>query len=55
MAILANRYLVLLLLFAGAAISYFVGLKIGFWLLIAVGAIFELAFWFEFFIRQRRP
>jgi len=55
MAITANRYLVLLLLFAGAATSYIVGFKIGFWMLIVVGAIFELAFWFELLFRRRRP
>jgi len=54
MAITANRYLTLFLLFVAAVISYTVGFTVGFWLLIAVGAVFELAFWFELFFRRRR-
>jgi general stress protein CsbA len=53
MAITANRYLTLLLLFVGAAISYSVGFTISFWLLIAIGVVFELAFWFELLFRRR--
>ena len=54
MAIMANRYRMLLLLFVAAAISYAVGFTVGFWLLIAIGAAFELAFWFELFFGRRR-
>ena len=53
MAITANRYLTLLLLFVGAAISYGVGFTIGFWLLVAIGVVFEFAFWFELLFRRR--
>lgn len=55
MAISANRYLILLLLFVGGVASYAIGFTIGFWLLIAVGAVFELAFWFKLFTGRRRP
>jgi hypothetical protein len=54
MAISANRYLTLLLLFAGAAISYVVGFMVGFWLLIVIGAVFELAFWAQLLFGRRR-
>ena len=54
MAITANRNLILLLLLAGAAASYAIGFTIGVWLLIAVGAVFELAFWFKLFVCPRR-
>jgi hypothetical protein len=54
MAITANRYLTLLLLFGVAGISYAVGFIVGFWLFIAVGVIFELAFWFELLTGKRR-
>lgn len=53
MAITANRNLILLLLVAGAATSYAIGFTIGVWLLVAIGAIFELAFWFKLFIHPR--
>ena len=55
MAITANRYLTLFLLFAASAISYSVGFIIGFWLFIVVGVIFELVFWVELFTGKRRP
>jgi len=54
MAINANRYLTLFLLFAAAAISYAVGFSVGFWVLIVVGGAFELAFWFQLILRNRR-
>jgi hypothetical protein len=54
MAIIANRYWTLLLLFAGAAVSYAAGFMVGFGLFIAVGAVFELAFWYRLFKRTRR-
>jgi len=54
MAIIANRYLRLFLLLVAAATSYALGFTIGFWLLIAIGAGLELAFWFELFFRRRR-
>ena len=58
MAITANRYLTLFLLLAAAGVSYVVGFTAGFVVLIAAGAMFELAFWFELFRRRhgrRRP
>lgn len=54
MAITTNRYLTLFLLFAAAAISYAVGFMVGFWLLIVIGGAFELAFWFQLILRNRR-
>ncbi len=54
MAIMANRYRTLLLLFVAAAISYAVGLTVGFWILIAIGAALELTFWFELLFGRRR-
>ena len=54
MAVTANRYLALFLLFGAAGISYAVGFAVGFWLFVAVGVIFELAFWFELFRGKRR-
>jgi hypothetical protein len=53
MALVANRYWVLLLLFAGATVSYAAGFIVGFWLLIAVGAVLELVSWRELFKRRR--
>lgn len=54
MAIMANRYRVILLLFLAAAICYAAGFMGGFWLLIAIGGAFELAFWFELFSGRQR-
>jgi hypothetical protein len=54
MAIVANRYWALLLLLAGAVVCYTAGFMAGFWLLIVVGAILELAFWSELIRRKRR-
>lgn len=54
MAISANRYLTLFLLFVAASISYAVGFIIGFWLFIAVGVVFELVFWLKLLAGQRR-
>ena len=54
MAITSNRYLTLFLLFVAASISYAIGFVIGFWLFIAVGVVFELAFWMELFAGERR-
>lgn len=54
MAIATSRYLTLLLLFSAAAISYGVGFTVGFWLLIVVGAIFELMFWAQLIFGRRR-
>ena len=54
MAILANRYWILLALIAGAVVSYGVGSMAGFGLFLGIGAIFELAFWRELFKRRRR-
>ncbi len=53
MAMATNRYLTLFLLFVAAATSYALGFTIGFWLLIILGVVFELAFWFQLFFRQR--
>jgi len=54
MAVMANRYRVILMLLVAAAISYAVGFTLGFWLLILIGAAFELAFWFELLFGKRR-
>jgi hypothetical protein len=54
MAISANRYLTLFLLFVAASISYAVGFIIGFWLLIVGGVVFELVFWLELLAGTRR-
>jgi hypothetical protein len=54
MAIVASRYWTLLLLLAGAVVCYATGFMGGFWSLVAVGAILELAFWLELFKRSRR-
>ena len=54
MAILANRYWILLALGVAAVVSYSVGAMVGLGLALAAGAIFELAFWLELFKRRRR-
>jgi len=54
MAITANRYLTLLLLFSAAAISYAVGFMVGFGFLIAIGLVFELWFWAKLIFGRRR-
>ena len=54
MAITANRYLTLILLGSAAAISYIVGFTVGFWVLVAAGAVFEIVFWIELLFRVRR-
>jgi len=54
MAILANRYWILLALISAAVVSYSVGFMVGLGLLVAAGVVFELAFWFELFRRRRR-
>ena len=53
MAITANRYPTLILLATAAAISYVVGFTVGFWVLIAAGAVFEIVFWIELLYRWR--
>ncbi|MDX1561628.1 MAG: hypothetical protein R3305_01805 [Gammaproteobacteria bacterium] len=54
MAIAANHYVTLFLLFGAAAISYIVGFMAGFWLLIVAGGIFELIFWAKLIFGNRR-
>jgi len=54
MAILANRYWILLALISAAVVSYSVGFMVGLGLFMVVGAAFELAFWFQLFKRRRR-
>ena len=54
MAILANRYWILLALILAAGVSYSVGFMAGVWLLVAAGGLFELAFWVELVRRSRR-
>ena len=53
MAILDNRYWILLALLAAAVVSYSVGFMVGLGLFVAAGVIFELAFWFG--LLRRRP
>lgn len=54
MAISANRYLILFLLLAAAGVSYAIGFTAGFWLFIAIGVMFELAFWLKLFESFRK-
>lgn len=54
MAILANRYWILLALVAAAVVSYSVGFTLGLGLFVAAGVVLELAFWFGLFGRRRR-
>jgi predicted benzoate:H+ symporter BenE len=54
MAITANRYVILVLLFVTASTCYIIGFTAGFWGLLAVGAVLECAFWFKLFFRDRR-
>jgi len=54
MAIAPNRYLILFLLLGAATLSYVGGFFAGFWLLLALGVVFELAFWFKLFDPKRR-
>jgi hypothetical protein len=54
MALIANRYWILLALFAAAVVSYSVGFMVGVGLLIGVGLGFELAFWHQLIRRNRR-
>jgi hypothetical protein len=54
MAIVANRYWILLALLAAAIVSYGVGFTAGLGLFVAAGVILELAFWFGLFTRRRR-
>ena len=54
MAIVANRYWLLLALVAGAVVSYGVGFMAGFGFFLAAGVIFELAFWHQLLKRRRR-
>jgi len=57
MAILANRYWILLAFVAAAVVSYSVGFMFGLGLFVAAGVIFDLVFSFRFgrrLLRQRR-
>jgi hypothetical protein len=54
MAILANRYWILLALISAAVVSYGVGFMAGLGLFVAAGGVFELAFWVQLFRRRRR-
>ena len=54
MAIVANRYWILLALLAAAVVSYGVGFTFGLALFVAAGVLLELAFWFGLFTRARR-
>lgn len=54
MAIVANRYWMLLSLLVGAVVCYSVGFMAGVGLLLAAGMFLELAFWFELIKRNRR-
>ena len=54
MAIAANRYWLLLVLLAGAVVSYSVGFMVGFGLFLGVGGLLELAFLYVVFLRKRR-
>jgi hypothetical protein len=54
MAIVANRYWMLMALLAGAVVSYSVGFMAGVGLLLAAGVLLELAFWYQLLKRRRR-
>jgi hypothetical protein len=54
MALIANRYWILLALFAAATISYSLGFMAGLGLFIAAGLVFELAFWLQAVKRKGR-
>jgi len=54
MAITANHYLTLILLFIAASVSYILGFTVGAWVLIAAGAVFEIVFWIELLFWRRR-
>lgn len=54
MAIVANRYWLLLALLAGAVVSYSVGFMAGLGLFLAAGVFLELAFWFAVLKGKRR-
>ena len=54
MAITANHYLTLIVLFTAAAISYIVGFTVGVWVLVVAGVVFETVFWIELLFRRRR-
>jgi hypothetical protein len=54
MAILANRYWILLALLAGAVVSYGIGSMAGFGLFLFAGVICELVLWHELRKRKRR-
>lgn len=54
MAIVANRYWILMALALAAVVSYSVGFIIGLGLFVAAGVVFELAFWFGFLTRRNR-
>lgn len=49
----SNRYLLLFLLLAAAAISYAIGFGAGVWLFLVVGVIFEISFWVRLFTLRR--
>lgn len=53
MAILANRYSILVALIVAAAASYSVGFMAGLGFFVAAGVIFELVFWVEVLKRKR--
>jgi hypothetical protein len=54
MAIVENRYWILLALVAAAAVSYGIGFMVGLGLFVAAGVIFEFAFWLELLKRRHR-
>ena len=54
MAIVANRYWILLALVTGAVVCYAVGSMAGFGLFLVGGGVLELAFWHELIKRKRR-
>jgi len=54
MAITANRYVTLFVLFIAASISYAVGFLGGVVFFILVGVVFEIVFWINLIFIQRR-
>ena len=52
MAIVENRYWLVLVLVSAAVVSYSVGFMVGLGLLVAAGVVFEFAFWLQLFKRK---
>jgi hypothetical protein len=54
MAIITNRYVVLILLLVAAVISFAFGVRDGVWLFVGLGMALEGMFWAKLFRKRRR-